>query len=164
MNTFKIFFLCEDESSVNRAILLKETLATNCQDKGLVEADYLEYGQLAHPSILKSATRQAMAAEMFVVMAYRGLGAVPEFVLHWLNQLVGFCPEKIVVTEFLLESSPQNDGIYHGFVDKRGLQSDAFLFSNPFPDRLAQNPETGFVERNRLAQSTFDATGELFSC
>jgi len=163
MNTFKIFFLCEDEPSVDRALLLKEQLAASCQSKGLIEADFLEYARLDHYSIRESAMHQAMDAEMIVVMA-RGIGAVPGFVLHWLNQLVGLCPEKIVVTEFLLENPPENDGIFHGFVDKRGLQSDAFLVSNLLPDGRAQNPEAGFVERNRLAQSTFDSTGELFSC
>jgi hypothetical protein len=163
MNTFKIFFLCEDEPSVTRAISLKETLAANCQNKGLIEADFFEYARLGHPFIRAGATQQAMDAEMIVVMA-RGIGAVPEFVLHWLNQLVGLCPEKIVVTEFLLESPPENDGIFHGFVDKRGLQSDAFLVSNPSPDGRAQSPEAGFVERNRLAESTFSPTPELFSC
>ena len=163
MNTFKIFFLCEDESSVNRAISLKETLAANCRDKVTVEADILEYARLCHPRLRKEATQQAAAAEMIIVTA-RGTDAMPEFVQNWMNELGNMCPEKIVAAEFVLARCPERAGIFHRFIDKWASQNNAFLFSNLFPDGHARSPEAGFVEQNRLAESTFSSTGELFSC
>ena len=48
--TFKIFFLCEDALSLNRAIALKEKLVKNCLDQEVViEAHFCEYARLCHP-------------------------------------------------------------------------------------------------------------------
>jgi hypothetical protein len=163
MNTFKIFFLCEDSSAVNRAILLKEKLAANCRNKVIIEADFVEYARLCHPRIRENATLQATAAEMIIVTA-RGIDAVPEFVQNWMNQLVGLCPEKIVAAEFLQENSPEKTGVFHRFVEKWASQNGAFLFSNLFPGGHAGGLEAGFVEQNRLAESTFSPAGELFPC
>lgn len=132
MNSFKIFFLCEDGLSLERAESLRERLATNCDGQVLIESDFCEYARLCHPRLRENATVQAVDSDMIIISA-RGTSAVPAFVQAWMNELGALCTEKIVCAEFLTAPSPDKATIFHRFVDKWASQRGAFLFSNLFP-------------------------------
>jgi hypothetical protein len=129
---YKIFFLCEDASSLERAIALKEKLAKNCGDQVLVEADFCEYARLCHPRLRENATSQAIDSDMIIVSA-RGTDAVPMFVQNWMSEIGALCSEKIVCAEFLHTASTEKATVFHRFMDKWASQSNTFLFSNLFP-------------------------------
>ena len=141
MNTFNIFFLCEDGLSLDRAVTLKERLAANCQDQEVVvEADFCEYARLCHPRLRESATEHAIAADMIIVSA-RGTQAIPAFVQNWMNEIGALCNEKIVCAEFLDAETTEKATVFHRFMDKWASQQGAFLFSNLFPASPMEMPE-----------------------
>jgi hypothetical protein len=140
-STFKIFFLCEDAQSLDRAIALKEKLAKNCCNQVLIEADFCEYARLCHPRLRENATAHAIDADMIIVSA-RGTDAVPMFVQNWMSEIGALCSEKIVCAEFLHAASIDKATVFHRFMDKWASQSNTFLFSNLFPDSRLEETET----------------------
>jgi len=133
---FRIFFLCEDWQSLERANTLKEKLKENCRHQAVIEADFCEYARLCHPRLRESATQKAMGADMLIVSAV-GTDAFPGFVQDWMNELDALCTEKIVCAEFLGAKSSEDAQIFHRFLDKWTSQRGGFLFSNLFPDSRA---------------------------
>jgi hypothetical protein len=145
MDSFKVFFLCEDSLSPNHAIALKDKLVLNCRTKVDIDAHFFEYARLCHPRLRANATQQALASEMIIVTA-RGTEAVPEFVQNWMNQLGGLCLEKIVCAEFLLAPPIEQATTFHRFIDRWASQSGGFLFSNLYPASHPRIPQTASAE------------------
>ncbi len=131
-DVFKIFFLCEDDHSLQRARALKEKLAGNCGDEVGIEAEFYEYARLCHPRLRENAGADAMAADMIIVSA-RGTEALPAFVQTWMNEMGAQCPEKIVCAEFLQTESSERAGVFHRFMDHWAAKRGTLLFSNLFP-------------------------------
>ena len=132
-NVFKIFFLCEDGQSLDRALQLKEKLLDNCRDQADIEADFCEYARLCHPRLRENATAHAATADMIIVSA-RGTEALPAFVQTWMNEMSARCSEKIVCAEFLHTDSSDRASGFHRFMDNWAAQRGALLFSNLFPN------------------------------
>jgi hypothetical protein len=131
-STFKIFFLCEDSLSLDRATALKETLAENCQDQVEIEAHFCEYARLCHPRLRDNATAHVADADMIVLSA-RGSDGLPAFVQTWMNELGHRCPDKTVCAEFLHTDSSDRAGGFHRFMNTWAAQKGILLFSNLFP-------------------------------
>ena len=88
---YKLFFLCEDWQSMNRALALKEKLAQNCRERVIIDANFCEYVRLSHPLLRETATTQVMAADMIVVSA-KGTETLPSYVQEWMHEVMTLCP------------------------------------------------------------------------
>jgi len=132
-SAFKIFFLCEDWLSVNRANDLKIRLAQNCQNQVIIEADFCEYARLSHPRLRELALTKAINSDMIVISA-NGTEAIPEFVQDWMNETDKSSQEKKAYAEFLHEESHDKATTFHRFMDNWASQRGTVLFSNLFPN------------------------------
>jgi hypothetical protein len=131
-SVFKIFFLCEDSLSLNRAMALKETLVENCRDQADIEAHFCEYARLCHPRLRENATVHAAAADMIVISA-QGSDGLPAFVQMWMNELGSRCSDKTVCAEYLHTDSSDRASSFHRYMNKWATQKGILLFSNLFP-------------------------------
>jgi hypothetical protein len=131
-SAFRIFFLCEDWSSVNRANELKSRLAENCRDHVVIEADFCEYARLCHPRLRETAMTKAINSDMIIISAH-GTEAMPGFVRDWLNKTGESGEEKTAYAEFLHADSPDKATTFHSFMDNWVSKRGAQLFSNLFP-------------------------------
>jgi hypothetical protein len=136
---FKLFFLCEDWQSMNRALALKEKLVQNCREQAIIDADFCEYVRLNHPVLRESAIAHVMASDMIIVSA-RGTEAVPAYVHEWLNEVVALRPGDMVFAEFLGATSREKAAGFHGIMDQWASRCGSCLFSNLFPHSHVPGP------------------------
>jgi hypothetical protein len=139
---FKIFFLCEDISAVNRALALKEKLDRNCQPYVLIKADFCDYARLCHPRLKQAASSRATEADMMIISA-KGTELMPAFVQKWMDEASALRLEKIPCAEFLESDAPETATIFHQFMEKWASQNGSFLLSNLFPRQSANLAEPG---------------------
>lgn len=130
---FKIFFLCEDWPSLNRANSLKEKLTENCRHQVVIEASFCEYSRLDHPCLRQKATLDALEADMIIVTA-RGTEAMPLFVQNWMTEIGAESSQKIVCAEFLNAGCRNQAAAFHQFMNKWATEKSALLISNLFPN------------------------------
>jgi hypothetical protein len=142
-SVLKTFFLCEDADALERALKLKDTIASNCGDQVSIEARFCVFARLCHPRLKEIATDQIADADMLVVSSSNKFG-LPFFVQNWLAQAV---PQKAKIACAVHMRDEPAGAADDQFLQNWSKQNGATYFSNHIPEtnfnRIGLNQTTG---------------------
>ena len=125
-SVYKLFFLCEDWAAREKALALKESLASNCEGRVALEATFCSFARLCHPKLREKARQDIESTDMFILSA-SGTHGLPMFVQQWLNT---FSPPKkpMACAEFFQPGI--SESFAHHFMERWSRNMGTEFFSN----------------------------------